>query len=146
MLKLNFARIIGAGIIFAILSQIIHTLGSIPTMSFFMDPTYYPVWSKIMMPTEGPPPPSFFYAAIIFAIINGILLALVYAIIRGGIPGKGVKRGVVYGFLIFLVAGVPGALMLYLLINLPSALIAYWALENLIIALIGGTIFGKLIV
>jgi len=138
-------RVIGAGVIFAIIGQLIHNLGSIPTMGFYTDPQYFNVWSKVMMPTAGPPPMSFLYYSIIFGIITGILLAFVYAIIRGGVPWTGTKRGLAYGSLVFLVAGVPSSLSLYLLVNLPSTLIAYWALENLVIYLLGGAIFGRLI-
>ncbi len=145
MERVSLARVIGAGIVFAIIGQLIHSLGAILTMGFYVDPTYLSVWSKIMMPAASPPPISFYYYSIAFGIITGILLASVYAIIREGITGKGAKKGLVYGFLVFLVAGVPGSLSLYLLINLPSALIAYWAIENLVIYLIGGAIFGKLI-
>ncbi len=146
MERVSVIKIFIAGIVFAIVSQLIHSLGSILTMGFYTDPTYFPVWSKVMMPTEGPPPISFFYYSIIFGIITGILLASVYAIIRGGVPGTGTKRGLMYGLLVFLLAGVPGSLSLYLLINLPSALITYWALENLFVYLINGAIFGKLMV
>lgn len=144
MERLSVARVIVAGVVFAIISQLIHSLGSIPTMGFYTDPTYFHVWSKVMMPAEGPPPTSFFYHSITFGIITGILLASAYAIIRGGVPGTGTKRGLIYGLLVFMAAGVPSSLSLYLLINLPPALIAYWALENLAIYLIGGAIFGRL--
>jgi hypothetical protein len=145
MKRISVARVIGAGVVFAIISQCIHTLGSIATIGFYMDPAYFHVWSKIMMPTEGPPPVSFYYYSIAFGIVTGLFLALVYAIIREGVPGTGARRGITYGFLVFLLAGLPGSLSLYLLINLPSALIAYWTLENLVTYLIGGAVFGKLI-
>lgn len=105
---------------------------------------YFHVWSKLMMPAEGPPPMSFFYYSVIFGIITGILIACVYAIVRG-VPGGGIKRGLVYGFLMFLVTGVPSSLSLYLLVNLPSALIVYWGFENLVTYLLGGAVFGRLI-
>lgn len=143
--RISVPRVIGAGIAFAVIGQIVHTLGAVPTMSYYMDPTYFAVWSKLMMPAAGPPPATFFYYSIAFGIIGGVLLALVYALIYSGIPGLKTKRGVVYGLMIFLAAGVPGALSLYLLVNLPSALIAYWALENLITYLLGGAVFGRLI-
>lgn len=138
-------RVIVAGVIFALISQLIHALEAILAMGFYTDPTYFNTWSKLMMPSAGPPPLSFFYYSIIFGIITGILLAFAYAIIRRGVPGAGIKRGLMYGLIVFLVAGVPGSLSLYLLVNLPPMLIAYWALENLVIYLLGGAIFGRLV-
>jgi len=138
-------RLIVAGVLFAVVGVIVQTLGAFPTMGFYMDATYFPVWSKLMMPTAGPPPITFYYYSVGFGIIAGILLALVYAIVRNALPSVGVRRGIVYGFLVFLIAGVPGSLSLYLLVNLPSALIAYWALEDLVAYLLGGVILGRLI-
>ncbi len=146
MERKNITKVISSGVIFAIIGQLVHIIGSIFTMGFYTDPTYFPVWSKVMMPTQGPPPISFFYYSIVFGLIAGILLATVYAIVRTGIPGIGAKKGFVYGLLAFLIAVIPGSLSLYLLINLPPSLITYWALENLVIYLIACTIFGKLII
>jgi hypothetical protein len=50
-----------------------------------------------------------------------------------------------YGFLVFLVGAIPGYFALYLLINLPTVLIALWAVESLILCLIGGMVVAKLI-
>ena len=146
MEKINLSRVIVSGAIFAIIGQLVHIIGSGLTMGFYTDPTYFPVWSKVMMPTEGPPPISFFYHSILFGLIAGILLAFVYAIIKTGVPGIGAKKGFIFGLLAFLIAVVPGSLSTYLLINLPTSLIIYWALENLVIYLISCTIFGKLII
>jgi len=141
----NRTRVIVAGIIFALVAQVVHTLGTFPTMEFYVDPAYFNVWSKIMMPTTGPPPMSFFYYAIAFNVVTGILLASVYSIICEGIPRTGVKRGLFYGIILFLAAGIPSSLSMYLLINLPVALIAWWSLESLAIYLIGGVVIAWLI-
>jgi len=145
MKKGSIVRVIGAGIVFAAMSQIIHSLGAILTMDFYTDPNYFQVWSKIMMPGKGPPPTYFFYYSVVFGIITGILLALVYVILHEGVPGKGFKKGIAYGLLIFFVSGITGSLSMYLLINLPSVLIAYWAMENLFVLLIGGVAFQRLL-
>jgi hypothetical protein len=77
----------------------------------------------------------------LFGLLGGILFALVYTVIKGGIPAKSIaKKGLLYGFLVFLVGGVPGYLALILLVNLPFALIIIWAAETLVINLLGGMI------
>jgi len=143
MPKLNAWRVFWAGILFAVLAQIVHTIGSFLTMGYYTNPDYFAVWSKIMMPTAGPPPASFYVYSIIFAIVSGILVALVYGVVRNCVPGNTVaKKGLNYGLLVFLVAGIPSYLMLLLLINLPAALILWWAFESLIIYLVGGMILA----
>jgi len=98
-----------------------------------------------MMPAAGPPPVSFTMYSIAFGLIGGILISLVYGVIKGGIPGNTLaKKGLVYGLLLFLVAGIPGSLAMFLLINLPVMLILLWAIEGLIIYLLGGMIIAKI--
>lgn len=143
MAKFSVWRVFWAGLLFAFLSQIIHTLGSWLTMSYYTNDDYFAVWSKLMMPTAGPPPASFYLYSILFGIVGGILVAMVYGVVKNSIPGKTVaKKGLNYGLLVFLVGGVSGFLMLLLLINLPAALLLWWAFESLIVYLIGGMIIA----
>ena len=138
-------KIIVAAIVFMIISQVIHTIESFITMSYYTDQTYFPVWSKIMMPTAGPPPIEFYYYSLTFAFITGLLFTGVYTVVAKGVLGKTlVKKGLIYGLLIWLVGGIPGYLAMVLLINLPVDLIAYWAVTGLIINLLGGVAIAKI--
>jgi hypothetical protein len=56
-----------------------------------------------------------------------------------------IQKGLHFGGLPFLVAGISGALSMYLLINLPAGLVATWTVPNLILYLIGGVLAAKLI-
>jgi len=140
-MKISLWRILASGVLFAIVAQILHTACAFLAMPFYTNPDYFTVWSKIMMPAAGPPPASFYLYSILFSLLSGILFAIVYTVIKGGIPVKATaKKGLLYGFLVFLVGGVPGYLALILLVNLPFALIIFWAAETLIINLLGGMI------
>lgn len=146
MAKLSYWRIFLAGTLFAVLAQIIHTIGAYLTMGYYTMEQYFPVWSKLMMPAAGPPPTSFMLYSLLFGLISGILIAMVYAVVKNSVPGnKLVKKGLNYGVLVFLVAGIPGYLSLLLLINLPSALVLFWAFETLVINLLGGIIIARIV-
>ncbi|MEM4245129.1 MAG: hypothetical protein QW404_02135 [Candidatus Nanoarchaeia archaeon] len=143
MARFSVWRVFWAGILFAVLAQIIHTLGSWLTMGYYTDQNYFAVWSKLMMPTAGPPPQSFYLYSILFGIVGGILVAMVYGVVKNSIPGKTIaKKGLNYGLLVFLLAGVSCFLTMLLLINLPAQLILWWAVENLVTYLIGGMIIA----
>ncbi len=138
-------KIIAAGIVFAIIAQIIHYVEAYTTMDFYMDETYFTVWSKIMMPTAGPPPTEFYYYSIVFGIITGIIYAVVYVMIKKSVPGKTiVKQGLYFGFFLFLL-GIPHFLSMYLLINLPTMLLVYWAITGLVVNLIGGVVIAGIV-
>jgi len=145
-IKISWPRILAVAILYAIVSEIVMTLGAMVDMSYYYDPSYFGVWSKLMMPTAGPPPAEFYYTGIIFQLVTGFLFALVYRVIRGSVPGKGWKnKGLMYGFLVFLVAGIPTTMTLYLLINLPVGLLLSWMLQSLVVYLIMGLVAAKLL-
>ena len=111
------------------------------TMNYYIDPAYCSVWSKIMMPNAGPPPASFYYYSLGFAAISWFLFMLVYAIVGPSVPGvDGWQRGAMYGLLVWLVAGLPGALSMILLINLPLGLVVCWAGTGLVLGAVNGAI------
>jgi len=142
---MDLKRFLFAVILFTIVAQIVHTLGSILAMGYYLDPAYFDVWSKIMMPTAGPPPAKFFFLSIDLGLISSIIYVYAYVILEKSIPGKGwVRNGLNYGALLFLLGTLPGMLSIVLLINLPILLILEWAAEGLIVMLIGGVMTAGL--
>jgi len=138
-------KIIVAAIVFMIISQVIHTIEAQITMNYYTDPTYFSVWSKIMMGKMGLTP-EFMYYSLTFAFIGGLLFTGVYTTIQKGVPEKTIaKKGLIYGLLIWLVGIIPGSLSMVLLINLPVDLIAYWTVTGLIINLLAGVAIAKII-
>jgi hypothetical protein len=145
-LKISWPRILAVAILYAIVGEIIMTLGAMADMNYYLDSNYFAVWSKLMMPVAGPPPAEFYYTGIIFQLLTGFLFAIVYRVIKGAVPGKGWKnKGLMYGFLVFLVAGIPTTMMLYLLINLPVGLLLSWMLQSLVVYLIMGLVAAKIV-
>lgn len=143
--KVKILRWIASIIAVLVISLIIHNLGATIGMGYYMDAKYTDVWSKIMMPEPGPPPPSFMLYSIIFSLINAFFFVFVYLIISESIPGTGlVKKGLFYGLIIFMISGISSALGLLLLINLPGGLILLWTIEALIIYIIGGIIVATI--
>jgi hypothetical protein len=144
--KINLPRLIAVAIVYAIVGEIIMTIGAMADMSYYYDSNYFPVWSKLMMPAAGPPPDEFYYVGIAFQLVTGFLFALVYNVLKGAVPGKGWKnKGLMYGFLIFLVAGIPTTMTLYLLINLPVGLLLSWMLQSLVVYLVMGLVAAKIV-
>lgn len=142
-MKINAWRVFWAGILFGIIAQIIHSIGAFLSMSYYTMPAYFSVWSKIMMPGPGAPPASFYLYSLLFSIIGGILVALVYGVVKNSVPGKTIAgKGLNYGVLVFLIGGIPGYLTLLLLINLPAALVLYWAVESLVVDLFGSIVLA----
>ncbi len=137
-------KIVLAGIVFAAIAQIVHTVEAFLTMSFYTDPVYYSVWSKLMMSNAGPPTADFYIYSIAFNVITGIIYVLVYEMVKKSLPGKTiVKQGLYFGFLLFLL-GIPMSLTMYLLINLPAMLLVYWAISGALVQFLGGVVIARI--
>lgn len=125
---------------YLVIAQLIHSVGALLTMDYYMDPAYFSVWSKIMMPGEGSPPTEFFLASIGLSLIGGVIYAIAYDTLKASIPGKTIlRRGLAFGLILFFVGGLPGFLSMYLLVNLPCGLTSWWIAEGFIVSLLGGT-------
>ncbi len=145
MAELKFSKVVLAGIIYAVIAQIVHTLEALLTMDYYIDPSYFPLWSKIMMPTAGAPGAEFFSLSIIFGVIMGWIYTYVYMTIRGSIKDENpFMRGAKFGWLLFLVAGIPMFLTSYLLLNIPLGLLFTWLTSGFIIFLVGGAAIGRI--
>ncbi len=125
------------GIIFAVISQIVHSISSQMTMSFYTDPKYFSLWSELMMPNAGSPGAEFFFASIAFALIIGVLFSVIYTVIRSSVPGKMARKGLEYGLLLFFISAVPMYFTMYLLLAVPTALLMIWAIETFIVYILG---------
>lgn len=144
--KVSIARVLAVGVLYAIVAQVTHSIGAMIGMSYYSDPAYKAVWSRFMMPAMGPPAVNFYVYSITFGVLTGILFVLVYHVIKDAIPVKNVdEKGILYGLLVFMLAGLPSTMSLYLLINLPVPVIVLWAVESWVVYLIGGIIAAQAI-
>lgn len=129
----------------SIISQVIHTIGAVLTMDYYMDEAYAHLWSKIMMPAMGPPPLSFYILSMLSAFVFGLIFVSVYDIFEASVPGKTwKKKGVYYGLIVFLLTSQSYIALSYL-INLPGAIVLDWAIEGLVISLLAGLVAARLI-
>ncbi len=142
---MNWKQIVISAVVFALVAQIIHTVGAVLTMDYYVNPAYFALWSKLMMPEAGPPGTEFFVASLVVNFAIGLTFAGVYSMLKKSIPGKGLMKGVNYGLLLFLLAGLPYTLTTYLLLAVPAMLLVGWAVEALILYIICGATFSKIV-
>ncbi|MFH1072602.1 MAG: hypothetical protein V1743_04195 [Nanoarchaeota archaeon] len=138
-------KIFITAVIIAIVGQIIHWLASSFSMGYYVDPGYAGVWSKIMMPSAGPPPPSFLVYSLAFGFVSAFLLTFVFVLISPGLKGRNwLSKGAFYSLVLFLVAGIPSSFALILLINLPSGLVILWLVESMVVYFVDGLLISLL--
>jgi len=80
-------------------------------------------------------------------IFGGLMVALAYAILYRGIPGTGIKKGLVFGLILWLITRFAGELFFYVMSPIPFILVIAGWIHGLIVGAIGGTsiaaIYGK---
>lgn len=145
IIRCSIIKAILMAALLTIIGFVIHTVAAIMTMDYYMDPAYFEVWSKVMMPEVGPPPVEFTYLSLAFGFITALIYVWAYKTVEPALSGFDgwFRKGLLFGALLFLIGTVPGSLSLYLLINLPAALIAWWTVSGLVIALINGAIIAR---
>ena len=80
----------------------------------------------------------------IIGIFSGILFSLVYAFFHKGIPGEGIKKGVNYGFFLWLVGALSGMANMAIFMTIANTVIIYWIIQALVINIINGIIVAKI--
>ncbi|MBI5223120.1 hypothetical protein HY990_01730 [Candidatus Micrarchaeota archaeon] len=132
-------------VLMVIVAQVVHVVEALLTMNYYLDPVYFQVWSKVMMPTAGPPPSSFYLISLLFAVITWVFFGIVYEKLSGALTEKdALKKGVLFGGLMYLVAGIPMILVMYLLVNVPVGILIAWAISALVLDLIAGIMAAKI--
>lgn len=92
-----------------------------------------------MMPNTGMPGIEFYGVSLLFNFVIGIILTLVYILIAKPIRQSSIlKTGLFYGFLLFVITGIPFTLNIFLLFAVPSGLLISWIIQNLLISIISG--------
>ena len=81
---------------------------------------------------------------LIFELINGFMLAVIYAVIHPSLPGRGWKKGIGYGLMVWGLRVVMGAFSTYMMTDMSPILIAITVVTGLIEVLILGIVIAAL--
>jgi hypothetical protein len=139
-------RFLLASFVATIIGFLIHFVGALATLEYYMDPAYFCVWSRFMIPTAGPPPVEFTIASLVLGFIASLIFVIVYIYLKPALGGMSDTRaGAMYGFGVFLVGGLPGFFMIWLLVNIPFVLIMSYTIETLVSYMLIGMTVGKIL-
>lgn len=85
-----------------------------------------------------------FIGSNILGLVNAFVFVIVYTIIYKGIPYKGVRKGVVYGLILWLVNSFSGIASMPFYMTIASTVVVYWIAQTLVINIIIGAIVGAI--
>jgi len=78
-------------------------------------------------------------------LLSSFIFVAVFMVFYKGIPGEGIKKGLIYGFLIWLVGTLSGMMSMPLYMTIAPAVVAYWIVQAFVYNLIAGAVVGKLL-
>jgi hypothetical protein len=80
----------------------------------------------------------------LLGLISGILFAMVFVILAKSVPGEGMKKGAIYGVLIWLVGAFAGIATMPVYMTIATQVVIYWLIQSLIINIINGAIVATI--
>lgn len=143
--KISWKKVALFALIFTILSFAIHQIEALLTLNYYMMPQYFGVWSKLMMPSAGPPPLTFMITSLIFNLATGACLALVYYYLKDHLPKDGKRRVFYFADLMIGTSFVFFTLPVYLMFNVPFGLLISWFISSFIILTASSWILVKIV-
>jgi cellulose synthase/poly-beta-1,6-N-acetylglucosamine synthase-like glycosyltransferase len=81
---------------------------------------------------------------LIFELINGFMLAVIYAVIHPSLPGQGWKKGISYGLIVWGLRVVMWAFSTYMMTDMAPVLIVINGVTGLIEVLILGIVIAAI--
>ncbi len=111
-------------------------------MKYYTDPALAGLWSRTMMPSNGPPPPAFFVQSLFFTFAAGVTLAAVFEFLRPVLGKPYWERVVNFTDIAVGLAIVFGFFPMILMFNVPIQLVASWFVTSWITVFLGTMVFA----
>jgi hypothetical protein len=121
--KRLFLAGIAAAVLFLALDALFGVLGGVIAEQAFGIPAGQPDQAKMGL-------------GLVFELVNGFMLALIYAMIHPALPGEGWKKGVSYGLIVWGLRVVMWAFSTYMMTSMSPILIGITVVTGLIEMLI----------
>ncbi len=130
--RIHWQKVLVAAVAYLIIAFILRQIEVVLTMDYYKNPEFFGVWSKLMMPTAGPPPASFLVTSLVFTYLTGLTLAALYEFLKPILPKDVKTRFYVYTKVVIVLATVLFTLPVLLLFNIPFSLLFVWFITALV--------------
>jgi hypothetical protein len=143
--EISWKKVLLSALIFSLISFIARQIEAVLTLKYYMMPQYFGVWSKVMMPSAGPPPASFMITSLVFTFVTGVSVTLIYYYLKDHLPKEEKKRAFYFADLMIGTSFVFFTLPVYLMFNVPMGLLLSWFITTFVILTAGSWILVKIV-
>lgn len=106
---------------------------------FELEPTNIWKWT----PAQGfNMPASWWIILFVLNIVLAITFAFVYALIEKELPGNGIRKGLSFGIIVWMVGPIPALVTMYLMMNIANGALLYFTLQSLFEWLVYGSVIS----
>lgn len=143
MKNLNYKRIIIAGLAINIISFLIFPLffsTSLFGWVFNLEPTN--IWKWTPQISLASMPINWLIFLFLVNTALAMFIAFLYAVLFKAIPGTGIKKGLVFGLLMYPMSVLIPMFSWYVMMNIAGQAVFYFTLEQLIEILVYGAVIG----
>lgn len=143
--KIDWKKVFIFAALYTVVSFVVHQAEVLFTMGYYTDSNYFGLWSKSMMPGNGPPSSDFMIKSLVFAFVTGVSLAVIYYYLRDHLPKNTKRRALYFADLMVATSFIFFTFPVYLLFNVPVELLLAWFISGFIILLIAAFLLVKII-
>lgn len=145
MRSIHWGKVILVGFLYTVISAVVRQLEMLWTLKYYMDPQYFGLWSKFMMPASGPPPAEFYILSTIISFTVGMSLTVIYYYLKDYLPKGYVKRSFFFADLLIATSFVFFTMTSILLFNVPYGLLATWFVSTFVILVVTSLTIVKIV-
>ncbi|MFH1536906.1 MAG: hypothetical protein ABID45_02900 [Patescibacteria group bacterium] len=80
----------------------------------------------------------------LFGLMVAVIYVIIYAFLYKGLPDKGIKKGITYALIVWLVGAFSGIAPMLFYMTIAPTVVIYWLLQSLVLAFINGILLGVL--
>jgi hypothetical protein len=143
--RIHWGKVFLIALLYTIIATVIRQAEIIWTMKYYTMPQYFGVWSKLMMPTAGPPPFEFMVTSMILTFASGMSIAIIYYYLREYLPKGFWRRSTFFCDVLISASFIFFTLPVFLLFNVPAALLGYWFISTFIVLLATSVLIVKVV-
>lgn len=150
--NINWLRVFLSGLTYTVIAMVIHQIEALLTMKYYLDPEYFGLWSKLMMPASpsggpaaGPPPMSFFITSLVLTYVTGVSVTVIYYYIKDILPHGFWKKTFMFADLMVGTSFIFSTIPIYLMFNVPIGLLVSWFFSSFIILLLSTIALVKIV-
>lgn len=143
--RIHWGKVLLVGLLYTIIATVVRQLEVIWTMKYYTQPQYFGVWSKLMMPTAGPPPLEFMVTSMILTFASGMGLAIIYYYLKDYLPKGFWHRATFFADVLVSTSFIFFTLPVYLLFNVPVALLGWWFVSTFVVLFLASILIVKTI-